>query len=219
MGGNAHEIRTDRFNTRPFLVNVCVLNAAVFYVLETANITKGESTLHFSRVTSKKYLLGMFAKFFLPFIIISLIASIPYAYSAHKISLAWDKCIDSDISGYRLFRRQDGEDYDYGNPVCDGPQNFCKASVNAHTNWHFVVRAYNAGMESENSIEVVYDPSIFDLDDDTVIDNVDNCPLISNPGQDDSNEDGIGDVCDYDTGGTLCFPIKAKNGTFTTICL
>jgi len=35
-----------------------------------------------------------------------------------------------------------------------------------------------------------------DTDGDEVCDNVDNCPAISNPGQDDSDDDGAGDPCD-----------------------
>ena len=41
------------------------------------------------------------------------------------------------------------------------------------------------------------DPSIFrDSDGDGVADNADNCPTIANPGQEDTDGDGIGDACD-----------------------
>jgi len=40
-----------------------------------------------------------------------------------------------------------------------------------------------------------------DTDNDGVLDNVDNCPLIANPDQADTDGDGIGDVCEPDTDG------------------
>jgi hypothetical protein len=39
-----------------------------------------------------------------------------------------------------------------------------------------------------------------DTDGDGVLDGVDNCPAIANPGQEDVNDDGIGDVCQPDDG-------------------
>jgi hypothetical protein len=35
-----------------------------------------------------------------------------------------------------------------------------------------------------------------DMDDDTICESVDNCPSVANPGQEDGDEDGHGDVCD-----------------------
>lgn len=40
-----------------------------------------------------------------------------------------------------------------------------------------------------------------DSDGDTVADTIDNCPNDSNVGQDDLDEDGVGDVCDPDADG------------------
>ena len=44
-----------------------------------------------------------------------------------------------------------------------------------------------------------------DKDGDSVMDNVDNCPLVANPSQLDTDSDGKGDICDddYDGDGIL----------------
>ena len=57
---------------------------------------------------------------------------------------------------------------------------------------------------SKNSVD-------FDSDNDGVLDNEDNCPLISNPNQEDINNNGIGDVCDDIPGNTIALS-PCENG-------
>lgn len=71
-----------------------------------------------------------------------------------------------------------------------------------------------------------------DLDDDNdgVLDSVDNCPSVANPGQEDMNNNHIGDVCDDSDGDGVpdaydCDPLKKKNNKWLvchnghTICI
>ncbi len=55
-----------------------------------------------------------------------------------------------------------------------------------------------------------------DSDSDLICDGVDNCPLAYNPGQGDSDNNGIGNACEAEP---LCFPVRSASGKFAIICL
>ncbi len=58
-----------------------------------------------------------------------------------------------------------------------------------------------------------------DTDDDGVIDNIDNCPLVANADQDDTDEDGVGDICDDGSGNavpTISLISPSTGGNFNT---
>lgn len=57
-----------------------------------------------------------------------------------------------------------------------------------------------------------------DDDGDGVLDEVDNCPLIANPLQENVDEDEFGDACDPDQQ-ALCVAVKTKNANIVTFCL
>jgi chitinase len=74
--------------------------------------------------------------------------------SAAQVTLAWD--VSSGASGYRLYTRQEGRSYSFGNPTWEGTAGQCTvSSLNENTTYYFVVRAFDAaGQESGNSNEV-----------------------------------------------------------------
>ena len=83
------------------------------------------------------------------------------------IVLAWDANAETDLDGYKIFRRGEGESYNYDNPVLkvqlnelgENPQEPTCTIQNLDNNitHYFVVRAFDTtGFESTDSNEVCY---------------------------------------------------------------
>jgi hypothetical protein len=114
-------------------------------------------------------------------------------------SFAWDANTEPDIAGYRVFYRQAGQSYDYNNPVWEGTATTSTISgLIENTTYYFVSRAYDTyGFESENSVELCYNPQTTDRDSDGTLDYQDAFP--DDPGESlDTDQDGIGNNADLD---------------------
>jgi len=75
-----------------------------------------------------------------------------------QLNLEWDPNPEPHVAGYRVFSREAGQDYDYGNPVWEGEENICSIFVDDEEGVYlYVVRAFNeGGFESDDSNEVIY---------------------------------------------------------------
>jgi len=96
-----------------------------------------------------------------------LACSLQKVYSGDEIviELAWERNDEADLEGYRIFRREDGLDYDYNAPAWEGydpndsDPNCVITGLDKGTIYYFVARAFDKWEnESENSNEVRYPP-------------------------------------------------------------
>lgn len=74
------------------------------------------------------------------------------------LTLVWDEISEEDLSGYKIFYREEGQSYNYAEPAWEGTEKTCIIyNLNEITTYYFVVRAFNAsGFETNNSNEVSY---------------------------------------------------------------
>jgi len=74
-------------------------------------------------------------------------------------SFAWNANTEPDLAGYRVFYRQEGQNYDYNNPAWQGTETTCTIyGLDDNTSYYFVSRAYDIyGNESVNSDELYYE--------------------------------------------------------------
>ena len=105
----------------------------------------------------KNTVASYFKSFFILFTIVTL--STTLAYSAN-VTLQWDANVPAP-EGYRVFARQDGQNYDYNHPIWEDNATTCTLiGLLDGVNYYFVVRAYDGDLESADSQEVSYTPAV-----------------------------------------------------------
>ncbi|MFH2065522.1 MAG: fibronectin type III domain-containing protein [Pseudomonadota bacterium] len=110
----------------------------------------------FQIVSSKSYSIKFFC-----LALIGLICFFPSVVFSYDIALSWDSSQDSDIDGYKVFIRADGQDYDYLTPVFKGSGSSCTITgLDYDVQYFFVARSYremdSEAIDSDNSNEIGY---------------------------------------------------------------
>ena len=113
-----------------------------------------------------------------------------------QVLLEWQPNTDSDLAGYRVFSRLEGENYDYTEPSWVGTQASCVIDIpDEELNYYFVVRALSTtGTMSPASGEVCYGCTICPDDPEKVYAGFCGCGTLDR----DIDVDGIWDCYDTD---------------------
>jgi hypothetical protein len=105
----------------------------------------------------------------------------------------WKNCVDDDDDNDQTPDAADCLPLDPlahpgADELCDAKDNDCDGDVD---------EGY-PDVDGDGTADCAGDP---DIDGDGILNNEDNCPLVANPGQEDLDGDGIGDLCDPDDDG------------------
>ena len=104
------------------------------------------------------------------------------SFASTQVALEWTHNSEPDLAGYKVFCREDGLSYDYGNASWSGIDTNCTIyDLDETKTYCFVARAYDSeGFESGDSDEVCHFPTVIP----------DNQPPISNAGPDQNVDEG-----------------------------
>ena len=92
------------------------------------------------------------------------------AVTAASVTVRWDPNVPSP-QGYRVFARKFDQAYDYSRPDWEGAAASCTLdNLEGQTEYYFVIRAYDGGVESVDSAEAHYIPPELDNDGDGIPD-------------------------------------------------
>jgi len=106
------------------------------------------------------YFLARVFIYFVPLIFISLLST-QNVYSLDA-TLVWDPNSEENLDGYRIFYREDGQNYNYEQPAWQGSETTCTIyNLDDNTTYYFVARAFDTeGAESGNSNEVPFSAAL-----------------------------------------------------------
>jgi PKD repeat protein len=84
-----------------------------------------------------------------------LVFSIPNSSGSTQVTLEWSPNSEPDLAGYKLFYREQGQNYDYANPSWEGTDTTCTIyDLDETKTYFFVVRAVDTeGFQSSDSNE------------------------------------------------------------------
>ncbi len=91
-----------------------------------------------------------------------LVFSIPNSSGSTQVTLEWSPNSEPDLAGYKLFCREQGQNYDYANPSWEGTDTTCTIyDLDETKTYFFVVRAVDTeGFQSSDSNETFLEAGI-----------------------------------------------------------